>query len=505
MTTQIADGIETAHFAAPPPLPPAPPAAIAISRPGSREIPTVVLVAVGALLTAATLLACRPFADGYLGTLLLKRGWMQYASVFLAWTALAMLGARAFGAFRAWSDLRRAPRLPELGHNELAHPARMADLRDRLARLGGDAALRRARALNAFVSAGSREGAARVAEDDTAQAEAALDGAYSVPRVLVWAIPLFGFIGTVVGISAAVAGFSGFLQTAEEIEQIKTGIGGVTTGLAVAFDTTLLALALSVAVMLPLVLLERMERRLVLALDADTMDAVLTRLPEGDATRGIDEAAVRRAVDAALAAALPSPQALLEPAREYLDRAARAFAESAAGASHALNRAADEVLQAHRAGVAESERQHAALRERLETRDRDFLRVLSHGAETLRATHVAATAQVREEAEAASVRLAEAAAPAAAALERAAGDLGRHAATLEGLAAQTSEALALEQSLLRTLEALERSGRLGEVLGSVDGALRELGPALTRLAQPRRIVLVEGDGPMRVAGVDGAA
>jgi biopolymer transport protein ExbB/TolQ len=429
---------------------------------------------------------------------------MQYASVFLAWTALAMLGARAFGASRAWSDLRRAPRLPELGHAELAHPARMADLRDRLARLGGDAALRRARALNAFVSAGSREGAARVAEDDTAQAEAALDGAYSVPRVLVWAIPLFGFIGTVVGISAAVAGFSGFLQTAEEIEQIKTGIGGVTTGLAVAFDTTLLALALSVAVMLPLVLLERMERRLVLALDADTMDAVLTRLPDGD-TRGIDEAAVRRAVDAALAAALPSPQALLEPAREYLDRAARAFADSAGQASHALARAADEVLQAHRAGVAESERQHAALRERLETRDRDFMRVLSHGAETLRATHAAATAQVRAEGEAASARLAEAAAPAAAALERAAGDLGRHVASLEGLAAQTSEAMALEQSLLRTLEAMERAGRLGEVLGGVEGALRELNPTLTRLAQPRRIVLVEGDGPMRVAGVDGAA
>ena len=62
---------------------------------------------------------------------------------------------------------------------------------------------------------------------------------YAVPRVMIWAIPLMGFIGTVVGISKAVAGFSGFLQTAEEIDQIKQAIGGVTTGLAIAFDTTL--------------------------------------------------------------------------------------------------------------------------------------------------------------------------------------------------------------------------------------------------------------------------
>ncbi|MFM7368834.1 MAG: hypothetical protein ACKO2Z_13805, partial [Sphaerospermopsis kisseleviana] len=36
----------------------------------------------------------------------------------------------------------------------------------------------------------------------------ATETSYSVARILVWAIPLLGFIGTVVGISGAVNGFS---------------------------------------------------------------------------------------------------------------------------------------------------------------------------------------------------------------------------------------------------------------------------------------------------------
>ncbi|HEU4560759.1 MAG TPA: MotA/TolQ/ExbB proton channel family protein [Longimicrobium sp.] len=503
MSTQI-PGYETPTlpFAAPVMAPP-PRRDVALPRPGGREVPLPLLAGAGALLTIATLLALKPFAGSYLGTLLLQRGWMQYASVFLAWTALAILAARAVRVSLGWSDLRNAPRLPELGAGERADAACMAELRDRWARMGGAAALRRARALNAYLGSGSRAAAAQVAEDDTAQAEAALDSGYSIPRVLVWAIPLFGFIGTVVGISAAVAGFSGFLQTAEEIEQIKKGIGGVTTGLAVAFDTTLLALALSVAVMLPLVLLERMERRVVLALDADTMDAVVTRLP--DAAQGVDEAAVRRAVDAALAAALPRPEALVEPARVYLERAGHDFAASVAQASHALVQAGEGVAQAQRSAAAESERQHAALRERLEARDRDFLRVLAHGAETLRTTQAAAVVQVREEGQAAAARLAESSAAVAAGLDRAATELGRRVAALETLSAHTSEAVALEQSLQRTVDALQRAGRLSEVLAGVEGSLRELRPALARLAQPRRIMLVEGDTPVLVGGGDGAA
>jgi hypothetical protein len=82
-------------------------------------------------------------------------------------------------------------------------------------------------------------------------------------------------MSTVVGISGAVTGFSDFLGGAEEIDQIKEGIGVVTSGLAIAFDTTLLALLLSVLIMIPLVAVERFESQLLLAVDIYLNDRLI--------------------------------------------------------------------------------------------------------------------------------------------------------------------------------------------------------------------------------------
>lgn len=59
----------------------------------------------------------------------------------------------------------------------------------------------------------------------------------SVIRYLVWVIPSLGFIGTVIGISMALA-----IANSGDMEAI-------TTALAVAFDTTLVALILSIIIM----------------------------------------------------------------------------------------------------------------------------------------------------------------------------------------------------------------------------------------------------------------
>jgi biopolymer transport protein ExbB/TolQ len=75
-----------------------------------------------------------------------------------------------------------------------------------------------------------------------------LDLAYQTMRFLVWVIPTTGFIGTVVGISIALEG----MQDPKNIEFEK-----VTSGLAVAFYTTILALLLSAI----LVLLQNVVQR----------------------------------------------------------------------------------------------------------------------------------------------------------------------------------------------------------------------------------------------------
>lgn len=483
-----------------PPADPRPELHPRIARPRGADLALPAALAAGAALTVATHFALGPFRGGYVASLLLERGWIQYASLFLAWTALVLLAARAGRAFSAHRDLRAAGRVPMIAPHERGDRVALAALRDRWVRMGGSAGLRRARALHAYLLAGTRAAATAAAEDDTAQAESALDGAYAVPRVAVWAIPLFGFIGTVLGISAAVAGFAGFLQQAEEIEQIKQGIGGVTTGLAVAFDTTLLALALSVVVMLPLVLLERMERRLILALDADTQDHVIALLPEAEATPGVDEDTLRRAVEDALRDALPSPEAMVQDARAYLREAAEEVARSAQDAARAVEQAGQALMDAQEEHRAATERELAASRERQEARDQQAFRALFQTASALMQRQTAAAEQARAESAAAASRFAATVGAVVPALQGAAGTLAERAAQLAGLSARTSEAVALEQSLHRSIDALHRSGELAAVLGAIDSSLRGLKPALERLALPRTITLVEADGTLRRAG-----
>lgn len=77
-----------------------------------------------------------------------------------------------------------------------------------------------------------------------------LDLAYQTMRFLVWVIPTTGFIGTVVGISIALEG----MQDPKNISFEK-----VTSGLAVAFYTTILALVLSAVLVLLQNLVQRRE------------------------------------------------------------------------------------------------------------------------------------------------------------------------------------------------------------------------------------------------------
>ncbi|MGH8252314.1 MAG: MotA/TolQ/ExbB proton channel family protein [Steroidobacteraceae bacterium] len=86
-----------------------------------------------------------------------------------------------------------------------------------------------------------------------------LDSELSMIRYIAWAIPAIGFIGTVRGIGDALA----------EAHKAVTGdISGVTEGLGVAFNSTLVALLLSLVLMFLLHNLQLAQERLVL--DAET-------------------------------------------------------------------------------------------------------------------------------------------------------------------------------------------------------------------------------------------
>jgi biopolymer transport protein ExbB/TolQ len=70
---------------------------------------------------------------------------------------------------------------------------------------------------------------------------------YSLIRGFIWATPVLGFIGTVLGLGDAIGGFGDTIAGTQEVEAIKESLGGVTAGLSTAFDTTLVGLLATIS------------------------------------------------------------------------------------------------------------------------------------------------------------------------------------------------------------------------------------------------------------------
>lgn len=76
---------------------------------------------------------------------------------------------------------------------------------------------------------------------------------YATLRTITWAIPILGFLGTVIGITMAIANVTP--------EQLDSSLAEVTGGLAVAFDTTALALGMSIVMVFASFAVERSEQQ----------------------------------------------------------------------------------------------------------------------------------------------------------------------------------------------------------------------------------------------------
>jgi hypothetical protein len=94
---------------------------------------------------------------------------------------------------------------------------------------------------------------------------------YALPRFMIWAIPILGFIGTVWGISNGIAGFSNAMTSVNSVAEVsatlKDTLPIVTRSLAAAFDTTFLALLLSIPLMLMMTWFEKAEENYIITLD----------------------------------------------------------------------------------------------------------------------------------------------------------------------------------------------------------------------------------------------
>jgi biopolymer transport protein ExbB/TolQ len=91
------------------------------------------------------------------------------------------------------------------------------------------------------------------------QDESTMQTSYSLLQAFIWAIPVLGFIGTVLGLSEAIGAFGEVLGGASDVSQLASALRGVTAGLSTAFETTLQALVAALFIQLILTLLRKSE------------------------------------------------------------------------------------------------------------------------------------------------------------------------------------------------------------------------------------------------------
>jgi hypothetical protein len=133
----------------------------------------------------------------------------------------------------------------------------------------------------------------------------ALEASYGLTRFITWAIPILGFLGTVVGITKAIAGVTP--------EVLEHDLSRVTDGLAEAFDTTALALGLTMLTMLCTFLVERLEQ--------GSLEAVDHRV-EQELGHRFERTAV------ATSAGQPTSEALVEATEALVEKQAELWANS---------------------------------------------------------------------------------------------------------------------------------------------------------------------------------
>ena len=110
-------------------------------------------------------------------------------------------------------------------------------------------------ALSRFQVTSSVEAATEAAHSACEAESSRLDSELSMVRYITWAIPSIGFIGTVRGIGSALG---------QAHEAMAGDIAGVTASLGVAFNSTFVALLISMVVMFFMHQLQLMQERLVL-------------------------------------------------------------------------------------------------------------------------------------------------------------------------------------------------------------------------------------------------
>lgn len=162
---------------------------------------------------------------------------------------------------------------------------------------------------------------------------------YRTVKLFIWAMPILGFVGTVLGISLAVGGFSEFLTTnlnIEDVSRVTAELGNVASGLSFAFDTTLLGLLAGLVANVLSSAVQKRDERFFTRLDELGLSIVANRQDAVPATAVASGAAVGADFERAMRARIEEIDALVERTRHVMQGLSETSARMNAGLSQSM-------------------------------------------------------------------------------------------------------------------------------------------------------------------------
>jgi biopolymer transport protein ExbB/TolQ/uncharacterized protein YoxC len=474
------------------------------SRP-STDTNIVIQLLVGIVGAVIVIFGVIPFKGTklkYLYGIIRERGPVQYMELFMAFMVLAFIIMKSRIIRAQLSVIAEGPVDPNADLND---DEQIQDMRNSFVNsdeFGWSIVLNRLdRMLALWLGSKDISRVSTWASDESDRDSAAFDSTYSTVRVLIWAIPIMGFIGTVMGLGGAISGFGDFLSGSAELSAIKDAIGQVTMGLGVAFDTTLLALVLSVLLMFPLSSVQRREENLFVEIDNYLDDALVSHLPSPEQQPIVIEN-LEDSIEAAFRRYIPDPDRYDEVFTRSIERAAETVEERFVNLSKSyettlaeltgqisssvanvgdtmeqslqkvigdLHGHEEELMTRRKDAAAEEVKQFKALMDEVYAAGEKLSASYSENVEALREAAEKSSSQSLEAAEKIAARMTE----------------------LNAMAGGIQDLLRIEQSLEKSLQGIASTEEFQKTLSQLREHLATTDAFCTKLSKPRVIMLRE--------------
>jgi biopolymer transport protein ExbB/TolQ/uncharacterized protein YukE len=219
-------------------------------------------------------------------TLMFERGWEQYVGTGIYFWAVLTLSGELLRLWRNEQAFTIAPNLLKR-LTTAKTPGSSGDGSLEGVKASGDNRIlpQRIRQVVGYLRESRRPSVTQLMEvnrEGSGLDQEQVEGRFTVTRYILYLLPVIGFIGTVEGISKALMNISKVLPMVKNLDGFLSNLTSVTAALQIAFDSTLLALFLSAALMLVQTLVYRRSEELLARVDRWVVDHVLPRAGTDD-------------------------------------------------------------------------------------------------------------------------------------------------------------------------------------------------------------------------------